>query len=985
LYNGTGYDEPVTQPAELCGGCHEGSRHPQYDHWNTSAHANTYHNGTGHDNDNAYCARCVSPFQYDPDAERETAALVSEENWTAITCTVCHNPHSLELQLFNGTGYEDPIDDPSDLCLACHSGSRHDTGWAESAHAYNWHNGTDHDNDNAYCARCVSPFNYFEDAERTDMVLEEDWLGIGCTVCHDQHSLELSLWNGTGREDPTHQPAELCGGCHGTSSRHTEYEDWADSAHANSYHSGGDHDNDNSYCARCVSPFQYDPETNRSTSYLIPEENWTAITCTVCHDPHSLELKLFNGTEYSEEEFTKASDLCGECHGGSDHHHIWDDWNETGHANSWSAHAGNTYCARCVSPLDFEPLFNETTNTSRTNSHNITEDNWTGISCVVCHHPHSLELVTYDGEEYEEVATVDELCGNCHTMGDAELGDSPHHPQLEIRGGYGGIGVDNISYKPDTSCSDCHMLGGDHSLNLTTINLACADCHSSKTNESAWDEINATADAYDILFDACEANIDEMETLKEAAELAGTWEAADDETFDRAVFNFHLADDGSHGNHNPEYTEALLAFATADAQEIIDKYGDVTVTTTVSPTDGATDVALDAVVTVQFSEAIDFTALQADGLLSVEGVTGTLTYNDTTNTVTFTPDAAFAYETTYTATLSKDVATAGGMMFLADNLTWSFTTISEPEPDVYDITVGPVLDEDGDPLEGVEIKVTVDGVEYTATTDENGYATFEDMPWDSFPPGTKFKGTKDDYEDIEWTEGDSIPKMEATGSNLWIIIVVILVILLIIIIIVAVFFMMKKKEEPEEEEEEDEEEEEQEVECPECGAMAPAGETECPECGEELPEIEEEEEEEEEEELVCPECGAEVEADDTECPECGEELPEIEEEEEDEEELDEGEEEEDEEYDEEEEIEEGEEEEELEEGEEEEDLEEEEGEEDLDLEEEGEAELEEEEGEEDLDLEEEVEAEAEEELDDDLEEMDSGLEELEKEDDELAA
>jgi len=41
-------------------------------------------------------------------------------------------------------------------------------------------------------------------------------------------------------------------------------------AHAKSYHSGTGHDNDNSYCARCVSPLQYDPEVNRTTSNSSP-------------------------------------------------------------------------------------------------------------------------------------------------------------------------------------------------------------------------------------------------------------------------------------------------------------------------------------------------------------------------------------------------------------------------------------------------------------------------------------------------------------------------------------------------------------------------------------------------------------------------------------------------------------------------------------------------------------------------------------------
>jgi hypothetical protein len=234
----------------------------------------------------------------------------------------------LELAYYNGTGREEPVEKSVDLCTACHSGSRHGTGWEESAHANTYHSGTDHDNDNSYCARCVSPFQYDPDVNRTtaDIVPADEWEAITCIVCHDQHSLELALFNGTGREEPLEKSTDLCESCH-YGSRHGT--GWEESAHATNYHNGTGHDNDNSYCARCVSPLQYDPNVNRTTADLVPEAEWEGITCIVCHDPHSLELALFNGTE-REEAVTDPTDLCTSCHSGSRHGTGWEESVGTG-------------------------------------------------------------------------------------------------------------------------------------------------------------------------------------------------------------------------------------------------------------------------------------------------------------------------------------------------------------------------------------------------------------------------------------------------------------------------------------------------------------------------------------------------------------------------------------------------------------------------------------------------------------------------------
>ncbi len=97
-----------------------------------------------------------------------------------------------------------------------------------------------------------------------------------------------------------------------------------------------------------------------------------------------------------------------------------------------------------------------------------------------------------------------------------------------------------------------------------------------------------------------------------------------------------------------------------------------TVTST-SPASAATGVAATATVSATFSTAMQSSSIVMS--LSAQGgsaVTGSTSYNSSTNTVTFTPAAALTASTTYTATISA--ATSSQSVALAAPKTWSFTT-----------------------------------------------------------------------------------------------------------------------------------------------------------------------------------------------------------------------------------------------------------------------------------------------------------------------
>ena len=90
----------------------------------------------------------------------------------------------------------------------------------------------------------------------------------------------------------------------------------------------------------------------------------------------------------------------------------------------------------------------------------------------------------------------------------------------------------------------------------------------------------------------------------------------------------------------------------------------------------ATGVAVDTTVSVTFSEAMDASTITASSF-TLDGVSGSVSYDSGSYTATFTPSANLSYSTTYTATLSTAITDAAGNP-LASAYSWSFTTTSAP-------------------------------------------------------------------------------------------------------------------------------------------------------------------------------------------------------------------------------------------------------------------------------------------------------------------
>lgn len=102
-----------------------------------------------------------------------------------------------------------------------------------------------------------------------------------------------------------------------------------------------------------------------------------------------------------------------------------------------------------------------------------------------------------------------------------------------------------------------------------------------------------------------------------------------------------------------------------------------------TPVTGATGVATDAPVTVQFATAMDANSINGTtfSLATTGGtaVPATVTYSSSTKTATLTPNAALSVGTGYTAKLTTGIRSDDGTALSAQQ-TWSFTTVTSGAP-----------------------------------------------------------------------------------------------------------------------------------------------------------------------------------------------------------------------------------------------------------------------------------------------------------------
>jgi len=100
---------------------------------------------------------------------------------------------------------------------------------------------------------------------------------------------------------------------------------------------------------------------------------------------------------------------------------------------------------------------------------------------------------------------------------------------------------------------------------------------------------------------------------------------------------------------------------------------------TITPSDGATDVAIDISVTVAFSKSMDRASVESVfGLSSDITIEGSFTWNDDTSMI-FTSSSSLAYGTTYSVIIGKDAKAQDGNSLGVDFAS-SFVTIANSTP-----------------------------------------------------------------------------------------------------------------------------------------------------------------------------------------------------------------------------------------------------------------------------------------------------------------
>jgi methionine-rich copper-binding protein CopC len=127
----------------------------------------------------------------------------------------------------------------------------------------------------------------------------------------------------------------------------------------------------------------------------------------------------------------------------------------------------------------------------------------------------------------------------------------------------------------------------------------------------------------------------------------------------------------------------LVAFVAGCGQETVTLPSVVSVT----PAQGSANVAIGTTITATFSQAMSSATITTSTFtVAAQGgaaVTGTVAYSGLV--ATFTPSAALAYGTTYTATITTGAATPGGAELIGPYV-WSFTTGAASVPAVLSVT-----------------------------------------------------------------------------------------------------------------------------------------------------------------------------------------------------------------------------------------------------------------------------------------------------------
>ena len=175
---------------------------------------------------------------------------------------------------------------------------------------------------------------------------------------------------------------------------------------------------------------------------------------------------------------------------------------------------------------------------------------------------------------------------------------------------------------------------------------------------------------------------------------------------------------------------------------------DVLLVVSTSPANDATNVPLNTTISVTFNRPIDVSSF-SEAFMIDPHISGTFSWSNNNETVTFTPTYDFEDYTIYTVNLSAaHVKSETGDLTLDKDYSWSFEA-SHPEPSTFNLILGPFLNEDDKPVKGAKVTIIIIEKNYLGMTDASGMVILE-LPQQA-PAGIyNVKVIKEDYEDLEY-------------------------------------------------------------------------------------------------------------------------------------------------------------------------------------------------------------------------------------------
>ncbi|HUP50961.1 MAG TPA: cytochrome c3 family protein [Longimicrobiales bacterium] len=264
----------------------------------------------------------------------------------------------------------------------------------------------------------------------------------------------------------------VCGNCHVEKQGH-----WIASAHADAWADLQANPGAQGFCEGCHTVNELGNAVTESAGYnATGEARYEDVQCESCHGPglaHVTNPLRANAPLAPVDVGADLSQGCAQCHAGS-HHPFADEWNLSAHGEGALAPQYRTRvdggCAACHGAAAALESWGVRASYSEAG-----ENRAMGITCAVCHDPHSAD---HAGQLRYSATTPDvglNLCMQCHQKrsipDEGTTSRGPHSPQGPLLLGE----VGTIGWTPPNFAYNVERIRGTHGSERNT--RLCAGCH----------------------------------------------------------------------------------------------------------------------------------------------------------------------------------------------------------------------------------------------------------------------------------------------------------------------------------------------------------------------------------------------------------------------------------------------------------------------------------------------------------------------------